>query len=90
MRMIVVLSTRHMSLDTIKLLAKTRLKDWPVAGGKIGHGFYVYAHDEDCEGTIPADLLKVCQWASGQGFDYIQFDEEEEPIEALPTFEETA
>lgn len=72
-RRVVVLPTGNLSLATCQMLQGTPLESWPVAGGIIPHGFYVYAHDEGgAEG--PADLQACCTWANKAGFDYIQFD----------------
>lgn len=73
-RRVVVLRTENLSLATCTLLDATPLESWPVAGGKLPHGFYIYAHDEGGADDAPADLQAVCTWANKAGFDYIQFD----------------
>lgn len=72
-RRVLVLSTGHVSHQTMTMLDNTEPENWPVYGGKIPHGWYIYAHDEN-DGKIPPDLWACCDFARKSGFDYIQFD----------------
>ena len=85
-RRVCVLSTGHLTGATLNLLNATPMPDWPVAGGQLMYGFYVYAHDEMDEGA-PADLSACCTWAHARGFDYIQFDADAALREELPGYE---
>jgi hypothetical protein len=86
-RKVVVLSTLHLSVATRTLLSTKRLADWPVAGAPLPWGFYIYAHEEPGD-DVPDDLRRVLGFARERGFDYVQFDFDGEPIDALPAFEE--
>lgn len=85
-RRVCVLSTEHLSPAVMAILAGPEA-DWPVAGGRLAYGFYLYVHDDGLDG-VPADLRLVFAWALGR-FDYIQFDSDASPIEALATFDNT-
>lgn len=87
-RNVVVLSTGHLSGATINLLDVTPLDKWPCAGGPIPYGYYIWApEDANEDRETPDDLTKVLLWARSKGFDYVQFDADEEMIDDLPTFD---
>lgn len=87
-RAVVVLSTAHLSGSTINLLDVTPVDRWPVAGGPIPFGYYIWApEDADEDREIPSDLAKVLQWARAQAFDYVQFDADEDIRDDLPAFD---
>lgn len=87
-RNVVVLSTGHLSGATINLLDVTPVDRWPCSGGPIPYGYYIWApEDADEDREIPADLAQVLLWARRQGFDYVQFDGDEETIDELPAFD---
>lgn len=54
-RRVCVLSTGHLTAETLNLLNSTPMPEWPVAGGHLPFGFYIYVHD-DQDDEIPADL----------------------------------
>jgi hypothetical protein len=82
------LSTGHLTAATRRLLDTTKMERWPVAGGRMPFGFFIYAHDEDSEGNIPADLWACIQLAHKHGADYILFDCDAELIEDLPSYDD--
>ena len=86
-RKVVILSTLHLTAQTINLLSATPMPEWPVAGGHLPFGFYVYAHDCDGGETIPTDLWACCTWARLLGFDYIQFEGDADPHPDLTAHE---
>jgi NTP pyrophosphatase (non-canonical NTP hydrolase) len=73
--------------STARRLRETPLAQWPCAGAPLVDGFYIYAHDENSgvgPDRIPDDLWRPIDYARTQGFDYVHFDDEAEPIDALP------
>ena len=86
-RRVVVLATEHLSLATCALLKATPLESWPVAGGPIPYGFYIYAHDAGGCTEAPDDLQAVCTWANKAGFDYVQFDHDADHVEGLTIYD---
>ena len=93
-RRVVVLGTCHLTTATCDLLNSTPIESWPVAGGRLPFGFYIYVHDErpsDC----PDDLWGCICFARNQGvdlntgrfgFDYIQFDGDADADDGLPDY----
>lgn len=87
-RRVVVLSTAHLTPETLAYLNATPSKDWRFSGGMIDFGFYLYAHDDpDAMAGCPADLFPIWAWARGRGFDYIQMDCDAEVRPDLPAFD---
>lgn len=84
----IALSTGHLTWSTVQLLEHTPISSshYPVMGGPIPYGFFVYAHDEQGDGpdAIPEDLWACCEFARAQGCDYIRFDAEEDVVDELP------
>ncbi|MCL8382077.1 DUF5983 family protein [Xanthobacter aminoxidans] len=80
------LSTEHMKPETAHNLDVTPIAEWSVAGGRTGHGYFIYAHDED-DGSIPPDLWAVMCFARERGAEYILFDCDAATVEGLPTFD---
>lgn len=72
-RRVLVLSTAHLSPETIRSLNETPPASWAVSGGVLPFGYYVYAHDEAPEG-VQADLMACLSFGRSNGFDYVQFD----------------
>ena len=54
-----------------------------LAGGRTRYGWFVYA-PEDPDDAIPEDLRRVCDSARKQGAEYVLFDCDALPMEALP------
>lgn len=82
-----VLSTAHLTAETCTLLTDTPLSGWPVAGGQTGYGFYIYAHDEIGD-EVPSDLAACLTFArSVAGCEYVHFDSDGDPLDALPAFD---
>lgn len=88
-RRVVVLSTAHLTAETCAMLTATPVADWPVAGGPLPWGFYIYVHDgegEVDEKATPADLIACFDWARDR-FDYIQFDSDAPARPDIPSHE---
>lgn len=87
-RRVLVLSTAHLSPETIRSLNETPSSAWAVSGGVLPFGYYVYAHDEPPEGVQP-DLMACLDFGRANGFDYVQFDcdAEDLPASTLRVFE---
>lgn len=88
-RAILVLSAKHLSAETVNLLATKDTKKWPCVGGPYeGQGWFVYAHDENGvdDTFIPEDLFSVMQYAKAHDCSNILFDIEAEAIADLPEF----
>lgn len=100
-RRVVVLSWRHLRLETLELLMGCRRDAWPVLGGRVGPDMLiVHAHSE-IDDEIPEDLAEAISWAHAQhipgvviepgdpgGFDYILFDRDADPRDDLPNYHE--
>lgn len=87
-RKLLVLSTAHLTAETINRLECTFTDDWPAVGGDYGeYGWVFYAHDEKAgigKDQIPDDLWNVMVFARKQGCDNILFDRDAEIIPELP------
>jgi len=87
-RSFLTISTAHVSEQTATLLDNTPEKDWPVSGGLFStYGWFMYAHDEDCSGDIPSDLMAVFTFARSHGCNYVLFDCDADAVDNLPTYE---
>ena len=87
-RRVVVLSTAHLSAQTCQMLNATPLEAWPVSGGRIAYGYYIWAPEAgDRELEAAPELQHALNWARNHGFDYVQFDADAYAREDLPTFE---
>lgn len=87
-RQFLTLSTGHVSEATAQMLETTPIKDWPVCGGHFGtYGWFMYAHDEDCEGDIPPELMVIFDYARANGCNYVLFDCDGDTVDQLPTFD---
>lgn len=81
------LSTGHLTPATRNLLDSTGIDAWPVVGGRMPYGYFIYAHDEDCgEDPMPADLWSACVMARSLGCEYLLFDADAEEVEGLATY----
>lgn len=90
-RKVLVLSTAHVTAQTAAMLNSTPLQDWPVLGGQYGDwGWFIYAHDDNCEPAMPDDLWRVCEFARAQGCDNILFDCDAGVIDELPEYDHSA
>lgn len=90
-RRVVVLSTEHVPRATWHALEGFPLESWCVSGGRICYGFYIRAHPEASKNpNCPSELAAVLEWAAREGFEYIQFDRDEDPREELPVFDQGA
>lgn len=85
-RDVCVISTGHLSGLTCTTLDMLDPNLWPVHGGPMPHGFFIYCHDAEQE-DIPDDLWACIRWAWAKGFDYILFDSDAETYEGLATYE---
>lgn len=88
-RNVVVLSTLHVRPETWAALEGVPYEDLPFSGGRIGYGWYIYAHEHsDRELDRLPELYACLAWARGQGFDYVQFDADEDPRGDLPAWDQ--
>lgn len=84
------LSTAHLSPATMKMLNGLLSHQLPFAGGVTTHGWFAYAHDENCgegEDRIPDEMYACMEHARRLGCDYLLFDCDSEVIEGLPVFD---
>lgn len=84
-----VLSTGHISFQTSAWLDRVLLSpdDSPIRGGDYGGvGWFLYAHEVTAGGNIPADLMKVFDFANANGCDYILLDADALTVENLEVF----
>ena len=84
-RALLALSTAHVTGDTARMLNEWPHDKWPVSGGSHPYGWFIYAHD-DCYHGMPDDLVAIFIFARKNGFDYIMFDCDVEPITELPSY----
>ena len=84
-RALLALSTAHVTGDTARMLNETHHDKWPVLGGPTTYGWFIYVHD-DCYDQMPPDLVATFIFARQNGFDYIMFDCDVEPITELTTY----
>lgn len=92
-RLALVLSTGHLRRETCDWLEMRETSKWPVAGGELEHGFYIYAHDEDPNGEIACwapEMWACLSFARKRGFDYVQFDADGPEVPDLETFDHEA
>lgn len=79
------ISTAHLAPETMEFLDSRRKEAWPVIGGHIPYGYFVYAHDED-DPEIPRDLWACFEFAHTNGCSHLRFDAHTAPYAALPTY----
>jgi hypothetical protein len=92
-RKLLVLSTAHLTAQTIARLSVDPIDKWPVFGGPLPFGFLVYAHEENGgagAGEIPADLFACCLFAHEKGLNYLMFDADAAEVEGLPVHDHAA
>lgn len=90
-RKVIVISTEHLCSTTIDRLHATPLEKWPVSGGPIAFGFYMHAREyPDAQIDGFPGLFAALAWARRKGFDYVQFDGDEEPNDDLEVFDHEA
>ena len=80
-RRVCVLSTAHLMAATINHLNATALPEWPVAGGRLPFGFYIYVHDAG-ENEHPADLEACFGFIRGTGAQRV-IDGSTQPAQAM-------
>ena len=85
-RKLLVLSTGHLTKDTVDYLDRTDPAIWGFAGGHYGDaGYFCYAYD-DAVG-VPDDLLGVMRFARTHGCVNVLFDKDAEQIDNLPYYD---
>lgn len=89
-RRVAVISTDHLSPETLALLSGPR-EAWPIYGGAYGgrsaagpDGFLIHVAEDVSD--LPNDLAGVCAWAHGR-FDYLMVDQDADTVAALPVYE---
>lgn len=88
-RNVVVLSTMHVKPETWAALDATAHADLPFSGGRIGYGWYIYAHEHsDLRLDFIPELYACLAFARANGFDYVQFDQDEDPRDDLPFWDQ--
>lgn len=85
-RRVVCASTSNLTLATCAMLSEPGAK-WPVYGGLMPDGFYICATARAESEGAPEELRNVLAWARDNGFDYVQFDTDADPLADLPTFD---
>lgn len=86
-RVFLDISTAHLSPETIDVLDMSQIEAWPVSGGRMRDGYFIYAHDEDSENNIPDDLWNCCVKAREMECEYIMFDRDAPELDGLATYE---
>ena len=87
-RAILVVSTGHLTKETAEYLNDTPSAKWPFCGGPYADfGWFLYAHDENSDGSIPPDLYAVMQFAKANGCTNVLFDRDADQVEGLPFHE---
>ena len=82
------LSTAHLKPETVSLLDDTPAHLWPVSGGHIPYGYFMYAHDENMgDPGIPDDLWACIEFARANGCSHLRFDCDADSYEGLPVYE---
>lgn len=86
---VLTLSTSHVTETTAKILNSIPCEQWSsVCGGPFGsYGWFMYAPEEDFEGTIPPELMRVFKYARSVGCKYVLFDRDANTVDQLPAFE---
>lgn len=79
------ISTAHLTPETMSALDSAPDAQWPVAGGGIPYGYFIYAHDEN-DGSIPEDLWACIEFARAHGCSHLRFDLDADPYPQLPNF----
>ncbi len=94
---LLVLSTAHLSPQTMAYMNATPSDDWGFSGNPIDHGFFMYAHDERPQyGTgaepkeCPDDIWAACVKARELGCDYIKFDCDAGEVAGLHAYDHDA
>lgn len=86
-RPFLTISTAHITHDTATMLDITPEREWPVAGGRYGSvGYFLYAHDDNGDETIPDDLWAVYEFARESGANYVLLDCDANEVAGLPTY----
>lgn len=87
-RNFLTLSTGHVPREVAEALDSNFPDTWPVCGGPFNtFGWFMYAHDEDCEGTIPPELMRVFEYALSVNCNYVLFDCDADVLPALPSWD---
>ncbi|WP_234053659.1 MULTISPECIES: hypothetical protein [unclassified Xanthobacter] len=81
------LSIAHLSHETRDRLDLAAIGEWPVAGGRMPYGFFIYAHEEP-DDEIPNDVWACCVKARELGCEYILFDCDAAILADLPTYDD--
>ena len=84
-----VISTVHLSPETLAYMGARHHSKWPMGGGVFDYGFLLYAHEEAPEGT-PADLIPIYDWAVKSGWSYVLLDCDADTVAELPAFDHEA
>jgi hypothetical protein len=79
------ISTAHLAPETMAALDTEPTARWPIAGGNIPYGYFIYAHEEN-DGSIPDDLWACIEFARAHGCSHLRFDRDGEPYTELANF----
>jgi hypothetical protein len=82
-RKVCVLSLAHLMTDTWHDMKSKPPELWGFTGAIMPHGAFVYASEEPGDHLSP-DLINCMEFARREGFEYILFDEDADPVEGLP------
>ena len=84
------LSTAHLTSDTIDKLNNNVSIEGLVIYEKDTYGWFIPVLDDELSnlenGNCPADLYRCIHYAHINGFDWLMFDCDVEPLDALPTY----
>ncbi len=83
------ISTAHLAYETRDMLDRTLPEGWPVSGGHIPYGYFIYAHDKNMgDPVIPADLWACIEFARSCGCSHLRFDSDGPNYEDLTDYSE--
>lgn len=82
------LSTAHLTEESCNVTLPALTDEIPI-WEKTGAGWFLYARLEQLGLTadIPADLLRILEYAQAQGCDYIMLDKDWPILDDLPSYD---
>jgi len=87
---ILLLSTQHLSAATMEWLGKADGYKWPVHP-RNDYGFFIRADSDIWDfSTLNGDLVAALQFAKDRNVEWILFDNDEDPIKGLATYDDGA
>ncbi len=88
---ILLLSTQHLSASTLEWLYARGLDGVDPVHKRGDDGYFVYVESECWDfSTLAGDLAAALQFAKDRNVEWVLFDNDEEPIKGLATYDDGA